>query len=379
MAAMAEVREKERRVRQLMAEKGLDAVLLSQHGNFAWYTCGGNNHVSVASDTGVASVLVTQEAGYLVCDNIESGRMMDEQVGDAGLKLKVYPWHSASLTDMLPSGKRIGSDTGITGAENIAREVARLRYSLTPEEIERYRALGRQAAECLRQTCWEVRPGMTEYEIAGNVGGKLLAESITPTVLLVAADDRISRYRHPVPTGKTVDWYVMIVICGRKGGLIASVTRLVHFGAMKDDLRRRQDAVTEVDAAFLAETRPGADVSGIFEKAVETYARTGFENEWTFHHQGGATGYGGRDYRANPAIREIVQANQAFAWNPSIAGTKSENTILVLEDSTEVITAGFALDRKEEHITVADAKDALFNNSPMFPEEEGWFGSLLMR
>jgi Xaa-Pro dipeptidase len=47
-----------------------------------------------------------------------------------------------------------------------------------------------------------------------------------------------------------------------------------------------------------------------------------------FHHQGGATGYTGRDYRVNFNTLDIVQENQAFCWNPSIAGTKSEDTIL---------------------------------------------------
>jgi len=379
MADMSEIREKEQRVRRFLEEQKLDGLLLSQHGNFAWFTGGGDNHVSVASEVGAASVLVTSDAKYLIADNIESARMMDEEVGDQGLEVRVYPWYEGAMADLLPSGARIGSDTGIGGTVNISKEVARLRYSLTPAEIERYRFLGHETAECLRQTCWEVRPGMREHQIAGSVGGKLLERGIFPTVLLVAADGRIARYRHPIPTDKQMERYVMIVVCGRKWGLIASVTRLVYFGTLKDDLRVKQRAVTEVDATFLVETRPGIWVADIFQKAVEAYARTGFADEWILHHQGGATGYAGRDYRATARIEETVRVNQAFAWNPSITGTKSENTILVQESSTEVLTAGFAIDRKEERLSVSEAMSALFTNSPLFPEEEGWFGSLLMR
>ena len=71
---------------------------------------------------------------------------------------------------------------------------------------------------------------------------------------------------------------------------------------------------------------------------MDIYAKTGFRDEWKLHHQGGATGYSGRDYKGTSNSKEIVELNQAFAWNPSITGTKSEDTIIALKDKTEIIT-----------------------------------------
>ncbi len=56
------------------------------------------------------------------------------------------------------------------------------------------------------------------------------------------------------------------------------------------------------------------------------------------HHQGGPAGYEPREYLAVPGSDELISTGQAYAWNPSIRGTKSEDTILVGEIENEIIT-----------------------------------------
>jgi len=41
---------------------------------------------------------------------------------------------------------------------------------------------------------------------------------------------------------------------------------------------------------------------------------------------------------ATSASEEVVSAGQVYAWNPSIAGTKSEDTILVVEQGCQILT-----------------------------------------
>jgi antitoxin VapB len=72
---------------------------------------------------------------------------------------------------------------------------------------------------------------------------------------------------------------------------------------------------------------------------VSGYAEAGYPGEERRHHQGGATGYRSREWLAHPECDEIVQVRQAFAWNPTITGTKIEETALVLGDRVEVITS----------------------------------------
>jgi hypothetical protein len=49
--------------------------------------------------------------------------------------------------------------------------------------------------------------------------------------------------------------------------------------------------------------------------------------------------YAGREYRATTYTETLVQPHQAFAWNPTIAGTKSEDTLIATDDGPEILTA----------------------------------------
>jgi Xaa-Pro aminopeptidase len=214
-----------------------------------------------------------------------------------------------------------------------------LRYALLPGEIARFRELGQLCAAAMDEAIRRVRPGMTEFEIAGLLANATFARGALPIVNLIATDERIFRYRHPLPTGKKLVRYAMLVLCGRQYGLVASVTRLVHLGPLPAEVRRKAEACARVDATFITRTRPGARLGAVFHAAMDAYVAGGYPDEWQMHHQGGPASYAPRDYLATPASAEIVAENQVYAWNPSIAGVKSEDTILIGSVRNEVLTS----------------------------------------
>lgn len=338
---MDELAEKEERVKLLLEEKRLDALLLRRVSNFAWYTGGKSNYVNVAAEFGAASLLITAKDKRLVTDNIEARRLeREEELREQGYQFVVTPWHETQqAATQLTTGLKLGADGPYPGALDLTSEVARLRHRLTTAEIERFRRLGQWSGEAIQVAARRTRPGFSEHQIAALLAQEVISRGVWPIVNLVATDQRIFDFRHPLPTDKKLECYAMLVLCGRKWGLVASVTRLVHFGPLPHKVRRKQEAVAQVDATFIATSKPGARISEIFKKAAETYRQVGYPDEWRLHHQGGLAGYEPREYIATPTSRQVVRPGQAFAWNPSITGTKSEDTIIVSEKGYEVITA----------------------------------------
>jgi antitoxin VapB len=184
-----------------------------------------------------------------------------------------------------------------------------------------------------------LQPGLSEWEIAGKLSLAVFERGLVPFVTLVAVDERIFKYRHPTPTDRKLDKYGMVVLCARKGGLVANCTRLVHFGPLSEELRQKQAACQRIDVAFNLSSKPGTAVRDVFSRAQQEYAAAGYPDEWQLHHQGGGTGYESRDFLGTPTSTEVVQDWQAFAWNPSITGIKTEDTVLVSrQKGAEVLT-----------------------------------------
>jgi Xaa-Pro aminopeptidase len=338
---MTELDTKLAGIQALLAERQLDALLLQRVSSFAWATCGAASYVNTASTTGEASLLITPTDRHLITNNIEATRLEGEsRLADEGWQFQVIPWYeTADAVARLAGGLRLGADGPVPGAVDLSPEVARLRANLTREEGERFRMLGSLCAEAIDHAVREVRPGQTEYKIAGLLARAAERRGVQAIVNLIATDQRVFAFRHPLPTGKRLEHYAMLVLCGRRWGLVCSVTRLVHFGRLPGELRRKAEAVAQVDATFLAATRPGQTLGQAFQRAKAAYAETGFPDEWRWHHQGGPAGYEPREYVATPESEDLIQTGQAYAWNPSIAGTKSEDTVLLGAGGLEVLTA----------------------------------------
>jgi antitoxin VapB len=327
-------------IRTLLDKHNAEGLLLRRVSSFAWATCGAASYVNTATTEGAASLLVTREGCYLAANNIEAPRLEQEAgLAGQGWEFRVSHWTSPLVElNKLTAGLNLIADVPFGGARDVSAELSRLRASLTLAEGQRFRLLGQLSAQVMDSAARSVRPGLTEYQLAALLGGEAQKCGLQPIVNLVATDERIYQYRHPLPTEKKLEKYALLVLSGRKWGLVCSISRLVHFGPLPADVRNRILSTARVNAALVAHTRPGRSLDEVFQHGQREYAATGFPDEWRFHHQGGAVGYEPREFLGLPGSADLVQVGQAYAWNPTIAGAKMEDTLLVGEKSNEILT-----------------------------------------
>jgi len=337
----AELEAKHERLLEWLRAQRLGGVLIRRNENVAWLTGGAVElRVLTPAETGVASLLVTAEGKryYFTTEN-EAPRLHDEEFGSLDFEPVLFPWFSddtAAAAGKLAGGP-LASDTPAAGMTLVS--LYPLRAALSEPEIARYRWLGAETAAATVEALHQVEPGQSEYDLEAMTAANLLRRGILPSVYLFAVDDRIYKYKHAAARGARLKKYAMLNLCARKWGLAVSITRFVHFGALPAELEARFQSAAQVNAALLHATMPGATSAELFRVAQQAYAAQGFPGEERFHHQGGATGYGEREWIATPNGAEAVVNNQAFAWNPSIRGGKAEDTVILRDGHMEWLTA----------------------------------------
>jgi antitoxin VapB len=346
----SEIDIKTERLQKMLSAEALGGVLINSQHNFAWATGGRSNGVNASIEPGACFLFVRADGKkFVLANNIEMPRILAEEVSADEFEPVEFSWQDEKASGdfviekaktLVRDNQNIASDLALSSTiRSVEGLIARCRYELTGAEIERFRDLGKDAGVALEKIFETIAPGETEFEIARKVKTALAADGIESVVTLVGANERIGRFRHPVPTANIWKKVLLIAVCAKRRGLIASLSRIACVGEIPAELRRKTDAVAAVFARFLAATKPGATGAEIYSLAARAYAEKGFGDEINRHHQGGAAGYKSRDWVAHPASQEIVLKNQAFAWNPSVTGTKAEETVIIGENGIEYLTA----------------------------------------
>ncbi len=336
-----ELESKHQQLVEWLNSNQLAGVLIRRNENVAWVTGGAVElRVLTPGETGVASILVTAtgQRYYFTTEN-EAPRLHDEEFGALDFEPIISPWYAdETLANAAKlAGGPLASDTPQPGTT--LANLYPLRQSLCESEIARYRWLGAQTAAATVESLHQVEPGLSEYDLEALTAANLLRRGILPSVYLYAVDERIYKYKHAVARGNRLKSYAMLNLCARKWGLAISITRFVHFGALPPELLSRFQSAANVNAALLDASRVGATSADLFRVAQQAYAAEGFPGEERFHHQGGPTGYGEREWIATPGGTQAVVNNQAFAWNPSIRGGKAEDTVILRDGNIEWLTA----------------------------------------
>jgi Xaa-Pro dipeptidase len=342
-----EVQAKLERVRAAMEQQGVEGLLLSRQLFVCWITGGLKSAVIRGTDPGFVRVFVSPTEALVVTQNIEGARIAVEDSPEAlGMELVQLPWYGQTPDEFAvaqcPEAK-LGND-GIGPGRSIEHALLGTRLPLLPIEQQRMRSLGADATETLEATLRGATRGTSEREIAAELCRRLELQGIFPSVLLVGADDRRRRFRHPTVNDAEVHGDVLGVLAVERDGLYVAVSRSASIGSADPVLARRHEIACAIEAELMLATRPGRSYQDVLDVGVQAYETHGYPGEWELHYQGGPIGYGPREALVAPAgvtpdgAGIPIDVGNACAWNPTVQGAKSEDTFLVGARAPEIVT-----------------------------------------
>ena len=326
---------KRRRVLDILDAAGRDSLLLTSNTALTWYLDGSRVHISLAGDP-IAALLVDRDGDHLVTFNNEAGRIAAEEL-PAEVNLHTVPWYGNLHQAAAAVGN--GSSQPPLAETDVTAELRAARQQLLPAESARYSLLSAELAAMMTDVLSAASPDTTEFELVSALAARVVAAGAEPLVLLCNGSSR-SDFRHPLPTHSPLGRRAMAVVCARRDGLVANITRWIRFDAGTPEERDAEARIAAVEADIFDATVPGARLDRIFTEIQAAYARHGFgADQWEQHHQGGPAGYAGRDPRVTASATDTVVLDQAFTWNPSGPGVKIEDTVQLTESGLRVLTA----------------------------------------
>jgi Xaa-Pro aminopeptidase len=347
------------RARALMAERGLDALLVSNEENFQYFTGATGTlglHYSVTRPAALVFPLVGEPVAIIGEILNHSVRMttylsdvrgftnvltfpadmvveaiggLEGKVGRVGVELGqeqrmgIPVGDYMSIVDALPNVK----------FEDAADQIVKMRMVKTPEEA----AYMRQAADITgraRQHLFdEVVPGMTERDVVRRLRQLMLEEGADRTsfIHLIANFPPCHTQHHldrPLQKGNVL--YIDAGAYVRYHTI--DYARFASLGPASDEDKRAHDVLLEANARMIDALKPGVTCAELHHLAAEVVGRAGYEIVPT-----GRMGHGqGLQFTEPPSIcpedHTVLEEGMVISTEPEVA-------LNLLWEDVHVITA----------------------------------------
>lgn len=339
----AEVAERQLRIGELLQQAGAEAALLLDGANFAWLTAGA--HPCLAADPAEPPALfVVEKQRWVLCANVDTQRLFDEELDDLGFQVKEWPWQLGRrlLLQGLINGRKIVCDQALDGCIPGADAMRQLRLARSAWDQARLRELGRTMAHALEATCRNCVRGDTEQEIAGQLSHRLIHRGVTPAAMHVSADGRLRRYPRSVPGKSKTEYCCVIQATGRRHGLHVTACRTLCFGTADEPLRQEYDHASRLSAVLVSESLAGRTLAAAIAKGQQLLQPHALEHEWRRAPIGWVTGPAAVELPFTPISSESLQPGWAIVWSAAVGAGLVADTFLVSESGLECTTAAEA-------------------------------------
>jgi Xaa-Pro aminopeptidase len=344
--------ERSDRLAAKLAERGLDALLVTDLVNVRWLTgFTGSNGLAIVGAGGPNSRVFLTDFRYLT----QSGEQLD-----AG-------WHREIAPEILPAAaafvtgrvgfddahlsvkdhgglaQRVGEDVELVGAGGAVEE---LRAVKDAGEQDLIRAAAKLADAALTEVLGRGLAGRTERDVALDIEVTMRkAGAEGASFAPIVASGEHSALPHAVPrdveiakgTLVTIDWGAQL------DGYASDCTRTYATGELDPRDREIYDLVLEAQRQSLAAVRAGAG-----GRAVDAVARDIITAAGHGEHFGHGLGHGvGAEVHEGPRLSQrseaTLEAGQVVTVEPGVyvpgaIGVRIEDLAIVTDDGAEVLT-----------------------------------------
>ena len=274
----ADVEAKLAAVGAILPELNCDAAVLFMPAHVSWL-CGGFNLRGLFADTERPGIYTNGKQRWLLCSNLDTQRLFDEELDRLGFQLKEWHWATgrAALLGELTAGKKVATDRPFPNMPLVNEKLRVAIRPLTAFDLTGYLELGAAVAHATEATARSAEPGDTEREVAGHVAHRLLRHGVEPAAVSVAVLLGAGRYPRPGFTAAGLEGVCRLQVTGTRDGLFATATRTVSFGPPSDDARRDHDAAVRLSAVYRSLLVPGNSFANLGPRGQQITAKTPYE------------------------------------------------------------------------------------------------------
>jgi len=348
--------ERQERLRKLMSSSGSDCLLLFP-GVEMFYATGMNLHLS---ERLTASIIPKEGEPIFICPSFEKSRMKKGLLTGS-----IRTWEEdenpfdllgATIKELELEDKQLALDSKLTFEWFLriqkqmpqanfvdSSEIVKIaRLIKTEEEITLLKKATQLAAEAIIRTFQQVKPGMTETDVA-NIIQEELAKEGKPAFGLIQSGPN-SALPHGMPTGRTIEKNDVLLIDAGPiyKGYFGDITITSVIGEPSAKFLKIYDAVYGGNRAAFEVSKEGATAESVDVAAREFITKAGYGKYFT-HRLGHGIGIEGHEHpymvKGN---KLILKEGMCHTVEPGIYiegefGVRIEDDVVVRKDSCEFL------------------------------------------